>query len=191
MEILGLDLATTTGATLLDGERYLWAREFHWEGNTNGKVFRHCRRTLYTIIGDFKVKHVGVEQPLRTDIEIGTGEIDPKTGFEIKTRPPMKTFMRIYGFCAITEEVCEAHKIPCTYINQMTWRKAFLGKARATKDESLAQARLIDPTINSKDAAESLGVAWCLRGQLNPLYGTPRGDLFEPKLTPEPRRTPF
>src|SRR5690242_4234153 len=141
MEILGLDLATTTGAALLDGERYLWAREFRWEGNTSGQVFRHCRKTLYTIIGDFKVKHVGVEQPLRTDIELGTGEVDPETGVEVKTRPPMKTFLRIYGLCGVVEEVCAAHSITHRYINQMTWRKAFTGNARATKDESLAKAR--------------------------------------------------
>ena len=44
----------------------------------------------------------------------------------------MKTFMRIYGLCAVAEEVCAARGVPFTYVNQMTWRKAFTGNARAT-----------------------------------------------------------
>lgn len=191
MEILGLDIATTTGITLLDGERYVFARAFRWEGKNSGQIFRHFRKTLYKIIETNNVKHVAAEEPLRTDIELGTGEVDPETGLEIKTRPPMKTFQRIYGLCAISEEVCAAHGVPHHYVNQGTWRKAFTGNGRASKQTSLAYAQFIDKTITSFDAAESLGVAWWLRGHLDPRFAAPRGDLFEPKLAPIRKETPF
>jgi hypothetical protein len=191
MKILGLDIATTTGIAHLDGERYLWAREFHWEGKTSGQIFRHFRSTLYKIIGDNGIEHVGAEQPLRTDIELKTGEVDPESGQEIKTRPPMKTFQRIYGLCAVAEEVSAAQGVKFDYVNQMTWRKAFTGNARADKDTSLAQAQRIDKLITSRDAAEALGVAWWLRGHIDPKYAAPRGDLFEPKLIPQKGSTPF
>lgn len=191
MEILGLDIATTTGICHLDGERYVFARAFRWEGKNSGQIFRHFRKTLYKIIETNHIKHVAAEQPLRTDIELGTGETDPETGSEIKTRPPMKTFQRIYGLCAIAEEVCAAHDVPFEYVNQGTWRKAFTGNGKASKQVSLAQAQLIDRSITSLDAAESLGVAWWLRGHLDPHFAAPRGDLFEPKLAPAQKRTPF
>lgn len=191
MEILGLDVATTTGITLLDGERYVWARAFRWEGACSGQIFRHCRKTLYKIIEDNNVKHVAVEEPLRTDIEIGTGKLDAATGLVIKTRPPMQTFQRIYGLCAVVEEVCAAHNVKHHYVNQGTWRKAFTGNGKASKEDSLVLAQRIDKSIISLDAAESLGVAWWLRGHLDKRFAAPRGDLFEPKLAPTPRRTPF
>jgi hypothetical protein len=188
MRLLGLDIATTTGAAMLDGERYLWAREFHCKAKTSGLVFRNLRESLFKIIQDHGVQHVAVEQPLRTDIEIGTGQIDPESGAPIKTRPPMKTYMRVYGLCAVAEEVCAAQSVPVTYVNQMTWRKAFTGNARATKEQSLAQARLIDRTISSLDAAESLGVCWWLRGHLDPKLSATRGDLYKLKCIPDRRR---
>jgi Holliday junction resolvasome RuvABC endonuclease subunit len=75
-------------------------------------------------------------------------------------------------------------------VNQGTWRKSFTGSGRATKDDSLAYARLIDKSITSHDAAEALGVAWWLRGQLDARFSAPRGDLFEPVIQPM-KRMPF
>ncbi|QOZ06667.1 hypothetical protein XH96_03390 [Bradyrhizobium sp. CCBAU 51765] len=173
--MLGLDLATTTGAAVLDGERYLWAREFRFEDKTSGQVFRNLRESLCRILEQDDVAHVAVEQPLRTDVEVRSGQVDPDTGLPIMTRPAMKTFMRMYGLCAVAEEVCAARGVPFTYVNQMTWRKAFTGNARATKDQALAQARLIDKSIISVDAAEALGVCWWLRGHVDPRFAFRRG----------------
>lgn len=187
--LAGLDIATTTGITILDGEQIVMCNAFRWEGRCSGEIFRHFRKTLYRLIETHKIEHVAAEEPLRTDIEIGNkigegGEIE-------KTRPPMKTFQRIYGLCAVAEEVCAAHGVPFRYVHQATWRKSFTGNGRATKDESLATARLIQKSIVSHDAAESLGVAWYLRGNLDQRFSAPRGDLFEPKLAPAQKRTPF
>ncbi len=190
MRILGMDIATTTGLCMLDGDRYVFARAFHWEGKYSGQVFRHFRKTLYKIVEDNRIEYGAAEEPLRTDIEIKGKPTEDKPEPE-STRPPMKTFQRIYGLCAIAEEVFEAHKVPFKYVNQGTWRKAFTGNGRATKNDSLAYAQLIDKTITSLDAAESLGVAWWLRGHLDPRFASPRGDLFEPTLIPTRKETPF
>jgi Holliday junction resolvasome RuvABC endonuclease subunit len=179
VRLLGLDIATTTGAAMLDGERYLWARELRLEDRTSGLVFRNLRESLHRIVEEYGVEHVAVEQPLRTDVEVQSSQVDPGTGLPTKTRPAMKTFMRIYGLCAVAEEVCASQGVPFIYVNQMTWRKAFTGNPRATKEQSLAQARLIDKTIRSLDAAESLGVCWWLRGHLAPKITVRRGDLPE------------
>lgn len=190
MVLAGLDIATTTGICVLDGERFVFAREFHWEGQNSGQVFRHFRKTLYMLIEQHEIKHVAAEEPLRTDIEIKgkPTEEDPEPE---STRPPMKTFLRIYGLCAIAQEVCAAHDVPFIYVNQGTWRKSFTGTGRAKKEDSLAYARLIDKSITSFDAAEALGVAWWLRGHLDPRFAAPRGDLFEPTLIPKQKETPF
>lgn len=185
----GLDVATTTGITILDGERLILCNAFKWEGRTSGDVFRHCRKIFYRLVEKYGIKEVAAEQPLRTDIEI-TGKPNEDGSEGEKTRPPMKTFMRIYGLNAVVEEVCAAHGVPHRYVNQGTWRKSFTGNGHATKDESLALARLIDRNINSYDAAESLGVAWWLRGQLDQRFAAPRGDLFQPTIQPR-RETPF
>ncbi len=181
MKLCGLDIATTTGACILDGDRLVLASAFHWEGKNSGEVFRHFRKIFYRLIEKYEIQHVAAEEPLRTDIEIpGRKNEDGSPGE--KTRPPMKTFQRIYGLCAIAEETCAAHDVPFQYVHQGTWRKAFTGKGNATKDDSLALARMIDKSITSHDIAEAIGVAWYLRGQLNPKYAAPRGDLFEPTI---------
>lgn len=187
--LAGLDLATTTGVTILGGDRLILCGEFHWEGKTSGLIFRHCRKTLYNLFEKYEVKDVGVEEPLRTDIEIPGKKNEDGSDGE-KTRPPMKTFLRIYGLCAICEEVCAALGIRHRYVHQGTWRKAFTGSGRATKDDSLRLARLVDRNITSYDAAESMGVAWWLRGELDQRFAAPRGDLFEPAIQPK-ERFPF
>jgi hypothetical protein len=189
MVIAGLDIATTTGICILDGERLVWAHAFKWEGSCSGAIFRHFRSTFYKHIEKYNITQVAAEEPLRTDIELKGPLNDDGTEGE-KTRPPMKTFQRIYGLNAICEEVCEARGVKHRYVNQGTWRKAFTGNGRASKETSLAYARLVDPTITSLDAAEAMGVAWWLRGELNPRYAVPRGDLFEPTIIPK-ERTPF
>jgi hypothetical protein len=189
MILAGLDIATTTGICVLDDDRLVFASAFHWEGKCSGEVFRHFRSRLYTLIEKYGIEQVAAEEPLRTDIEL-KGKLNEDGTEGEKTRPPMKTFQRIYGLCAIAEEVCAAHKVPFRYVHQGTWRKAFTGSGRATKDDALAWARLIDKSITSYDAAESLGVAWWLRGELNPKYAAPRGDLFEPTIQPK-KEFPF
>lgn len=190
MIIAGLDIATCTGITILDGERHVLSGDLQFQGKHSGEIFRHCRKTLYTVLEKHGVKYVAAEEPLRTDIEIpGKKNEDGSEGE--KTRPPMKTFQRIYGLNAICEEVCCALGIDHRYVNQGTWRKSFTGSGRATKEQSLALARLVDKNINSFDAAESMGVAWWLRGQLDTRFAAPRGDLFEPVIQPKKQELPF
>lgn len=189
MVISGLDIATKTGVTILDGDRLVLCGELQFEGKTSGLIFRHCRKTLYNLFEKYDVKEVAAEEPLRTDIELkGKRNEDGSEGE--KTSPPMKTFQRIYGLCAVCEETCAALGIRFRYVHQGTWRKAFTGSGRATKDQSLALVQLIDKTITSHDAAESMGVAWWLRGELDPRFAAPRGDLFEPVIKPR-ERIPF
>lgn len=190
MILAGLDIATCTGITILDGDRLVLSGALQFQGKHSGEIFRHCRKTLYTVLERNEVVQLAAEEPLRTDIEIpGKKKEDGSDGE--KTRPPMKTFQRIYGLNAICEEVCAALSIEHRYVNQGTWRKAFTGSGRATKDQSLALARLVDKTINSYDAAESMGVAWWLRGALDQRFAGPRGDLFEPVIQPKKQEMPF
>jgi hypothetical protein len=189
MMIAGLDIATTTGIALLDGEQLVWAHAFKWEGACSGEIFRHFRSTFYKHIQKYEIVQVAAEEPLRTDIEL-KGKLNEDGTEGEKRHVTMQTFQRIYGLCAICEEVCAAHSVKFQYVHQGTWRKAFTGNGRATKADALAYARLVDKSITSTDAAEALGVAWWLRGQLDPRFAAPRGDLFEPAIIPK-ERTPF
>ncbi len=185
----GIDLATTAGITVLDAERVLLCRSVTFSGETKGLLYRSCRKAIFAVFEMYKVKECAVEQPLRTDIKIpGKPNEDGSPGEP--TSPSMSTFQHVYGLHAIVEEACAALGVRHRYVHQGTWRKAFTGNGNADKAQSLAVAKLIDPSITSLDAAESMGVAWWLRGELNPKYAAAHDDLFAQKLEPK-KRTPF
>ena len=171
MIVAGLDLATTTGLAILDGTRVVHIEAFRPPGKEDAPIFAGFRQWLRAMMISHGVQEAAIEQALVTDIKTPDKRPNARPG---ETRNPvtMKTYLRLYGLRAHAIEVFHTLNIPVREIHQSTWRKAFCGNGRATKEETLALARRIYPALKSKDAAEALGVAWALNGELSKM------DLF-------------
>jgi hypothetical protein len=171
----GFDIATTTGAAILDGQSVIHVEAFRPRGSEDYEIFHGFREWLRPLLVSHRVEHVAIEQPLPTDIEVQDKR--PKAMPGQKRNPiTMKTYLRLYGLRAHAIQICHSLNLPCIEIHQGTWRKAFTGNGRATKEDTLALVQRIVPGLKSKDAAEAVGIAWALNGILS----APRDvDLFE------------
>jgi hypothetical protein len=173
MIIAGADLATTSGLAILDGTRVVHVEAHRPVGKTDSEIFNGFRQWFRVMLIAHEVEHVGVEAPLVTDIKAPDKRATAKPG-ETHNPVTMKTYLRLYGLRAHAVEICHSLNIGCTEIHQATWRKAFTGNGRASKEEVLALAQRLVPGLKSKDASDALGVAWALNGELS----QPKEDLF-------------
>lgn len=180
MVLCGLDIATTTGLALMQGERLLHAEAFRPKGKEDAEIFAGFRVHLRALLKSFEVEYVAYEEPLRSDLTRTEkdGSVVPISN--------MNTFLRLYGLRAHAVEICHSLNIPHVAVNQSTWRKAFLRNGRADKDMALAQCKLMRWPVTSKDSAEACGVAWWLGGHLRIGSGALPGDLFAPDAQKEP-----
>lgn len=171
MVIAGFDIATTTGVAILDGTRVLHIEAFRAKGDDDAEIFANWRPWFRSMLLAHEVQACAIEAPLVTDIKAPDKRPNARPG---ETRNPvtMKTYLRLYGLRAHAVEIAKSLNIECRELHQSSWRKAFTGNGRATKEETLALARRIHPSLKSKDAAEALGVAWALNGELSKM------DLF-------------
>jgi Holliday junction resolvasome RuvABC endonuclease subunit len=169
--VAGFDLASTSGCAILDGTKVVHIESHRPIGKDDPELFRNFRTWFRAMLVAHEVQEVAIEQPLVTNIAAPDTRPNARPG---QTHNPvtMKTYLRLYGLRAHAVEICEALNIPCRELHQSTWRKAFTGNGRATKEETLALAKRICPGLKSKDAAEALGVAWALNGELSKI------DLF-------------
>jgi hypothetical protein len=171
MIVAGFDIASTTGCAVLDGTKVLHCEAFRPPGKEDAEIFSGFRQWIRVLLVAHEVAEVAVEQPLPTNIEVADDRANAKPG-EKRNPITMKTYLRLYGLRAHAIEVCHALNVPCREIHQATWRKAFTGNGRASKEETLALAQRLVPNLKSKDSAEAVGIAWALNGELSKL------DLF-------------
>lgn len=181
MVLAGFDIATTTGAAFLSGDKIVHAEAHRPKGDTDAAIFHGFRSWFRAMLIAHEVQAIAIEQALVTDIRAPDRRANAQPG---ETRNPvtMKTYLRLYGLRAHAVEIAEALNIECREIHQSTWRKAFTGNGRATKDDTLALARQIVPGLKSKDAAEAIGIVWALAGQLKEAQLARPGDLFAEKV---------
>lgn len=158
MIVAGLDLATCSGCAVLDGARVLHVEAYRASGANDGEIFFTFRKWLRKTLIQYRVQSVAVEQPLRTP------SIDKDGELSIKSQ--MSTYLRLYGLRAHAVETCARLGIDCREVNQASWRKAFTGNGRASKEDVLALAQKIVPGLKSTDVSDAIGVAWWLNGEL-------------------------
>lgn len=162
----GFDIATTTGCCILDGSKVVHIEAFRAKGEGDAEIFTSWRGWFRAMLVSHGVQACAIEAPLVTDIKAPDKRPNARPG---ETRNPvtMKTYLRLYGLRGHAVQICNSLNIECREIHQSSWRKAFTGNGRASKEETLALAKRICPTLKSKDAAEALGVAWALNGELS------------------------
>ena len=165
MVIAGFDLATVSGCAVLRGSTVLHVEAFRSPGSTDSLVFRNFRRWFRGILTTYQVERAALEQPLVTNITAPDTRPSARPG-ETHNPITMKTYLRLYGLRAHAVELCERLGVECVEVHQATWRKSFTGNGRASKEDTLALAQRIVPGLKSKDAAEALGIAWHLNGEI-------------------------
>lgn len=170
--LCGLDIATTTGIAVFDGERFVHAEAFRPKGKEDAEIFDGFRTHIRALLVGYGVEYVGIEEVLRSDLtrKEKDGSVVPISN--------MKTFLRLYGLRAHAIQICHTLNIDHHEVNQSTWRKAFLRNGRADKDMAMAQCQQMRWSVPNKDAAEACGVAWWLGGHLRAHGAALPGDLF-------------
>lgn len=158
--IAGFDLATTTGCAVLDGTKVLHAEAYRAKGKSDPAIFSDWRVWFWAMLSAHDVKHVAIEQPLRTP------QWDQKKQ-KLTPESSMATYLRAYGFRAHAIQICNKLNIPCEEVNMSTWRASFTGNGHADKATSFRIAKQLYPSLKSLDAAESIGVAWWLNGHIS------------------------
>jgi len=169
--VAGFDIATTTGCCILNGSDVVHIEAFRAKGEDDASIFTSWRAWFRAILISHQVEVAAIEAPLVTDIKAPDKRPNAKPG-QLRNPVTMKTYLRLYGLRGHAVQICNALNIECRELHQSTWRKAFTGNGRASKEDTLALARRIYPNLKSKDAAEALGVAWALNGELS------KRDLF-------------
>jgi hypothetical protein len=178
MTLAGFDLATTSGAAILRGDKIVHAEAFRPQGKEDSQVFAGFRGWFRTMLLAYEVEQVAIEQPLVTDIRAPVRREGAQPG-ETHNPVTMKTYLRLYGLRAHAVEIAGSLNIPLLEAHQSSWRKSFTGNGRATKDDTLALAKRLYPSLKSKDAAEAVGIVWHLSGVLRQASLVRPGDLFE------------
>lgn len=163
MIIAGFDIATTTGAAIIDGDAVLRCASFRPDGDNDAEIFTGFRAWFRGLLRHYNVDHIAIEQPL-----ISTG-----------AATMYRTLLRLYGLRAIAMQSAQGLGLPIVEIHQATWRKSFTGNGRASKEQTLALAQTMVPGLKSKDAAEALGVARHLNGVLRQDEHRGAGKQFE------------
>lgn len=161
MVIAGFDIATVTGGAFVEGTKVLHASAYRAKGKSDPEIFSDWRVWFRSMLAAHAVKHVAIEQPLRTPQIDRKGELSPKSS--------MAAYLRAYGLRAHAIQICSSMHIPCEEVNISTWRAAFTGNGHADKATSFKIAKQLYPSLKSLDAAESIGVAWWLNGHLSQL----------------------
>ncbi|AMX93711.1 MULTISPECIES: hypothetical protein [Mesorhizobium] len=209
MVIGGLDIATTTGAAFLkDGvftaETFVYSgakkkksildgadEKLALDANELGKVFDWFDRVVRIWLVTNRIESLAIEEPLRTDfagrkkavVDTNSNWAGKSVTYEKKGGISLKTIFKLHGLEAIACRVCAQLNIPVMFVNQATWRLAFLGNGRPpdAKSEAVKMCRKLGIEITSVDAAEGVGVCWWLDRHLNPYSHRRANDLFAEK----------
>lgn len=206
----GLDIATVTGAAVMNGgvitaetikipaakKKFLERDEKDPPLNAVelGKAFEHFRGAIRVWLIENRIEYLAIEEPIRTDFQRTKTTIDTESqwaGKAVKKEKvqgiPLKTSFKIHSLEGIACMLAAEMNIPAIFVNQTTWRKAFLGVGRTpdAKREAKKMCDRMKISVTSLDAAEAAGICFWLNAHLNPMSA--KGPLFDrpPKpLTP-------
>lgn len=205
----GLDIATTTGAAVMKNGiittqtiKIPAAKKKFLDRDDSpaldavelGRSFEYFRGALRVWLIENGIEHLAIEEPIRTDFQRTKTTIDTDSqwaGKAVKKEKvqgiPLKTSFKIHTLEGIACMLASEMNIPVVFVNQTTWRKAFLGVGRTpdAKREAKKMCDRMNIAVTSLDSAESAGIVFWLNTHLNPMSRA--GTLFsqQPKpLTP-------
>lgn len=190
MILAGLDIATKSGwAVMKDGvittTTYYGKSRKKLEGekvlraDNEGSITRHFQDALRTWLITNKVDYVAIEAPLVTSGEKNERVVDSGAAYGKaityikKARTNQSAIVRLGALAVAAAAECDRLSIPCVFVHQATWRKAFIGhggrgKSDYWKREAVKMCRMMRIDISSEDAAEAAGIVYWLNLDLNP-----------------------
>lgn len=209
MNLAGLDIATTTGlARKIDGKIYTQTFRCPPKKKSilddskgldalhEGATGRRFEDFLQSWLIEHEIHRVAIEAVIVSNTTRTKTVVDTSADFAGQALRKVEVagtsldaIYRIYGLNFVAATVCSRLGIPCEFVAQTTWRKAFLGNGRPkdAKDEAVRQCRRLGIDVSSKDAAEAAGILWWLDQKLNPYGNKLRvGDLFANTTPPPP-----
>jgi hypothetical protein len=166
MKICGLDVATTTGWAIAEGQSYKTGKWNPGKTEREAQVFARFREWLRTFLLVNEIEFVGIEAPLVSGLSRNEVDADAPIFGQKKRKVPVtshKTLFRLYALNAIAQEVCEGLSIRFEVIHQGTWRSTFVGRKPKGEDWKKASRRVCDAMgidAKSDDAAEAAGIAF-------------------------------
>lgn len=194
MKTIGLDIATVSGAGIIDGDSY---RAVTFRARSETEERRKARekasgvrklkipaehRELHEKAASFRTwlkallaaeepDFVAIEAPLMGVQDEITFEDDIGGGKRMVRRAASNpvTVQLLQGLNLIAGMVCVEMGIPFELVAVSSHRKAFLGTGRPPKGEAkkltLERCRQLGMAITSLDAADGFSVAWWAQGQ--------------------------
>lgn len=203
MKIGGLDIATTTGLAVMEVEsRKIVTQTFRAAGKKRtidadvkqldadrmGQAGRSFEDHLTVWLIENDISHVGIEEPLNPNVfsrkkktnAAAEALFASRTETDSSAYSNLATYFKIHGLEFVACSVCSRLNIPVVFVNQKSWRKAFLsnGSPKDPKKEARMMCRRLNIECSSDDAAESAGVVTWLYNHLFP-YGARTNDLFK------------
>jgi hypothetical protein len=212
MVLGGLDIATTTGLAVCDGElitassfRPRAKRPFDLKAgevdyNHEGKLLVEFKDYLRGWLINNQIEAVAIEQPMRSNKTFMKATVNKNAGFfgqaisyEEKGGTQYNIIFRLYTLVGAACEVCSRLNVNVKVVNNTTWRKSFLGDMRPPrghsnpsqwwKEQAKRQCERLKVDVPNTDAADSVGIVWWLRGELNPRLSGVADDLFKQRPT--------
>lgn len=194
MKILGVDIATSTGFCIAEGDRYetgKWTvgrlKSMSDDGYVqNAILVAQFRQWLWSMIRLHGIEAVAIEEPLRSDLKRNETSTDPNDGFfGSKQKKPITSFATVYRLYALSGAaiaVCHELNVPFRLINQNTWRSKFVGKkstGETWKEAARRTCRYMGIDAKSDDAADAAGVAFALQVDLKQPRPQVSGQFFQ------------
>ena len=171
MKIAGLDVATTTGWCIAEGQSFKTGKFHPGSKLDDGEVYRRFRSWLWTFLVHNEIEQVAIEAPLMTNVTETRVRTDNEFfgAKEKRNAINQRTIIRLNVLNGIAQEVCTVLNIPFKVVHQGTWRKAFIGKKPKGEDWKDAAVRVCQSMgieYGSKDAAEAAGIAFWMQVEL-------------------------
>jgi hypothetical protein len=211
LKIAGIDVATNSGLAICDGDvfraesfRPSAKRPFDLDRGEvdfqhEGKMVREFRDHLRAWLVANEIEAVAMERPLQSNVSFKKPVVDMAANFagqaikyEQKGGTTFNVIFRLYALAGAACETCERLNIPLYVVNNKTWRSSFFGAksppkgcdnaSKWWKQQSMLQCHRLGIDVRNGDQADAIGLAWHLRGHLNPRIAGAAEDLFRPKV---------
>jgi hypothetical protein len=196
----GLDIATTTGAAVLNEEGKFETQTFkanvkksilddakRISAKREGEIARKFEDFIQCWLIDNRLDEVAIEEPISSNatrrkrvINTGADFAGQAIQYQEVAGTSQAAIFRIFGLEMVALAVCNRLNIPVRFISQGEWGKAFTGNGSPSgrKDRAVAQCRRMGIEISSVDSAEAVGVVWTLNAIINPYAQRRANDLF-------------
>lgn len=175
MEILGCDIATSSGLAWIDRAKPASAWRclaVESEGEFGEEKAGDLAIFLYAEILARRPAFAAIEMPQRSVQQFGRKRRDPLTGQDVTEQTINPNALQLSALAGAVVAVLDICRIPWGLIAPVTWRSAYYGKGYAPRDDDWKQAAIdharmqnipLPATVKAqRDAAEAVGVgvAW-------------------------------